>query len=128
MTDEKMIFYSDYFAYIAEAGLNRSRAIFPAIATSVSADTSTIVNPVNADSAIKNLSNKLETSYEWFWSDAQNTTPMQRSFIGLSEYIRKKSGLEVEDYLTQEGIQVESTYAQIHNIFEETDISTGNVK
>ncbi len=123
-----MIFYSDYFAIVAEAGLNRARAIAPAITTSTLADFTTIVLPVNAKVATKNLSRILDTSYEWFWRDGQSLTSMQQSFIGLSEYIKKKTGLTIEAYITQEGIQVEPVYARIHDIFSETDISSGNIK
>lgn len=123
-----MIYYSDYFAFAAEAGLNRARAIAPAITTSVLANLSTIAVPVNAESATKNLSRSLDTSYEWYWQDGQNLTPMQKSFDGLSEYITRKSGLTVDAYITQEGIQVEPIYAQIHDIFSATDITEGNIK
>ena len=123
-----MIYYSDYFAYASEAGINRARALAPAIATSVSVDVSTIVLPVNADVAVKNLSRALDMGYEWLWRDGQTLTPLQQAYIGLANYIRAKSAQEIEDYLTDEGIQVEQIYATIHNIFDETDISSGNIK
>lgn len=123
-----MIFYSDYFAFVAEAGLNRARAIAPAITTTVFTDPSTITIPVNADVAVTNLSNILDSSYEWYWRDGQNLTPMRQAFIGLSDYIRKKSGLSINAYITQEGIQVEAIYAEIHNILDATSIDSGNIK
>ncbi len=125
---ENMIYYSDYFAHAASAGLNRARALAPAIATSVSVDVSTIVLPVNADVAVKNFSRLLDIGYEWLWQDGQSLTSLQKSFMGLAEYIRIKTSQEVEDYLTAESIQVEPTYATIHNILSETDITEGNIK
>jgi len=117
---ENFLFYSDYFAYIAEAGLNRARELFPAIATSTQVDVTSIINRRNADVAIANMTRMLDTSYEYLWLDGQHIDPIRDAFNGLSAYILKTSGLDVNSYIEQEGITVLPLYARLANIFGET--------
>ena len=126
-TAEQFQFYSDYFAFAAEAGLERARAMFPGITTSTLVDVSTIINRPNSDSAIANMTRAFDTSYEHLWLDGQEISPLQDAFTALSQYILETEGVDVDTFLTNNGIQVEPLYATLANIFGET-ITSGNIK
>jgi len=127
MIDDQFIFYSDYYAFIAEAGLNRARAIHPGITTTTLVDVSTILNPPNSDVAIANMTNAFDTAYEHLWLDGQDRGPLQDAFKGLSQYILDSEGVDVNTFLTDSGIQVEPLYATLANIFGE-NITNSNIK
>jgi hypothetical protein len=126
ITPENFLFYSDYFAFIAEAGLNRARSLFPGIATSTLIDVTTIINRPNTDVATANLTRSLDTFYEYLWLDGQNIGPIRDAFEGLSAYVLQATGDDVEAYLIQEGIKVKPLYATLANIFGE-EISDANI-
>lgn len=128
ITPENFLYYADYFAIIAESGLERARALFPGIRISTLVDTSTIINRPNSDVAIANLSRSFDTSYEYLWLDGQHIEPIQDAFNGLSQYLLESTEVEdVDEYLTAKGIQVQRLYATLANIFGE-DISDSNVE
>ncbi|MHA2279860.1 MAG: hypothetical protein ACXAC5_03160 [Promethearchaeota archaeon] len=121
------MFYSDYYAFIAEAGLNRARALFPGIAVSTLVDVTTIINRPNTDVATANLARSLDTSYEYLWLDGQHIDPIRDGFEGLSAYVLEATGDDVEAYLIQEGIKVKPLYATLANMFGE-EITSGNIE
>lgn len=127
MITEQFQFYSDYYAFAAEAGLNRARAIFPGITTSTLVDVSTIINRPNSDAATANMTRALDTAYEYFWQDGQERGSLQDSFFALSQYVLEKEGIDVNTFLTNNNLQVESLYATLANIFGES-ITSGNIK
>lgn len=126
-TKENFLFYADYFAYIAESGLNRARDLFPAISTSTRVDVLTIINRTTTDIATRNMSRMLDTSYEYLWLDGQHIDPIRDAFTGLSDYILKSTGLGVTAYIEQQGIAVLPQYARLANIFGET-IKAPNIR
>lgn len=121
------LFYSDYFAYIAEAGLNRARALFPGIAVSTRVDIATIVDQPNSDIAIANMTRSFDTSYENIWTDANALGPIQAAFEGLSAYLLVATGLDVNSYLVAHGITVFPLYASLSSAFSE-DIEEANIR
>jgi hypothetical protein len=124
---EQFQFYSDYYAFAAEAGLNRARAVFPGIATSTLVDTSTIINRPNADVASANISRAFDTAYEYLWLDGQERGTLQDAFLSLSNYILETKGVDINTFITNKSIQVESLYATLANIYGES-IVDGNIK
>ena len=127
ITPTNFLFYSDYFAFIAEAGLNRARALFPGIATSTLVDVTTIINRPQTDVATANLTRSLDTSYEYLWTDGQHIGPIRDAFEGLSAYVLEATSNDVEAFLIAKGIQVEPLYATLANIYGEK-ITSGNIK
>ncbi len=127
VTSANFLFYSDYFAYIAESGLERARALFSGIATSTLVDFTTITNKPNVDVATNNLTQTLDTSYEYLWLDGQHLDPIRNAFDGLSAYVLQSEGVDIDTYLTDKGIQVKPLYATLANIFGET-ITSGNIE
>lgn len=120
-------FYSDYYAYAAEAGLNRARAVFPGITTSTQVDQSTIINRPKADVTTANMTRAFDTSYEYLWQDGQNLGTMQDSFLGLSQYVLDSQGVDINTFITNQNMQVEPLYATLANIFGE-GITDSNIK
>lgn len=128
--NENFIFYADYYAFAARAGLRRSQMLTNGFTPSISADPATVVLPVNFDVAKNNLSRAFDLAYESLFQDAQSLTAMQRAFTSLAAYILSKENTNVNTFITNEGIKVFSTYAQIHNIVSDTTeaISSSNIK
>lgn len=124
---EQFQFYSDYYAFAAEAGLERARAIFPGIATATLVDTSTIINRPNSDVAIANINRAFDMSYEYLWLDGQERGSLQDSFLALSRYILESEGVDINTFITNKSIKVESLYATLANIYGES-ITSNNIK
>jgi len=127
MITDKFQFYSDYYAFAAEAGINRARAIFPGITTSTLVDVSTVINRPNSDVATANMTRAFDTAYEYLWSDGQERGSLQDSFFALSRYILLTEEVDINTFLTNHILQVEPLYATLANIFGESIIS-GNIK
>ena len=125
LSSTNFLFYADYFAHIADSGLNRARALFPGIEASLRTDLTTIVNKNNTN-VQSILTRKLDTAYEYLWLDGQNLNQIRDAFNGLSKYVLESTGSDVETFLTQNGITVKSTYATLANIFGE-NISESNI-
>ncbi len=117
ITDERFSFYADYFALAASAGQKGAQALFTAIDVAANANIQTFEIFEDA-TAIKNqLIDNLQTSYETVFSAAFGLNPMEQSFNELSSHIERFSGQSVDDYLTERGIQVFATYANISVLF-----------
>ncbi len=114
------LFYADYFAYIAESGLNRARAMHPGIAVSTQVDLSTILNKPSTDVATANFTRAFDTSYEYLWLDGQNIDPIRTAFEGLSQYVLKSTNQDINTFIEAQGIKVLTLYATLANIFGET--------
>lgn len=127
MITEQFQFYSDYYAFAAEAGVNRARAIFPGITTTTLVDSSTIINRPNADVATANMTRAFDTAYEYFWQDGQENGSLQDAFFALSRYVLDTEGIDVNTFLTNESLQVEPLYATLANIYGES-ITASNIK
>ena len=124
---EQFQFYSDYYAFAVEAGLERARAAHPGIITSTLVDTSTIINRPNTDVAIANMTRAFDMSYEYLWLDAQERGSLQDSFLALSRYVLESKGVDINTFITNENIKVESLYATLANIYGES-ITSNNIK
>ena len=125
--NENFQFYSDYYAFIAEAGLNRARALYPAIAISSRIDITTIpIRPI-ADIAKANLTRNFDLAYESVWQEGYSISSFQGAFNSLSKYILESTGQDIDTFLSTQGIKVESTYATLANIFGE-EIENSNRK
>jgi len=127
MVIEQFQFYSDYYAFAAEAGLNRARVVFSGIATSRLVNIPTIINRTNADLSIANVTRAFDTSYEHLWQDGQERGSLQDAFFALSQYLLEKVGTDVNTFLTNNNLKVSSLYATLANIFGES-ITSDKVK
>lgn len=121
------LFYSNYYAYALEAGINRANSILPAIAVSTRVDVTTVTNKRNVDSATANMTRAFDMGYEYLWIDAQDRSPLQDAFQGLAQYVLDENGIEVNTLLESEGIQVKPLYATLANIYGE-EIEDSNIE
>ena len=90
-------------------------------------DVSTIINRPNSDVAIANINRAFDTAYEYLWLDGQERGSLQDAFLALSQYVLDTEGVDVNTFLTNNGLQVESLYATLANIFGES-ITDSNIK
>lgn len=120
-------FYSDYYAFAVEAGLNRARELYPGIEVSSQLDLTTVLNRPLADLAKASLSRNFDLSYESLWQEGHSIASFQQSFYALSEYILGVTDQDIDTFLSAQGIKVEPLYATLANIFGE-DITSANIK
>lgn len=126
-TFDQFVYYADYFALLAKAGVQSSQALYKSIAVVKAIDPSTFVNFDTGVAAQGELKLSLRTAYERIFSNMTSTHPLQGPFMALSEYIRVKSGGSVDEYLTEHKETVMPTYASISTLFDEP-ISEENVE
>jgi len=112
-------FYADNYAFAARSGLERAISIFAGINIAASVDIKSIPNIVNAAGAIADFTRALDLSYEYLWSDGQNLNYIKTSFEALANWVKHETGFTVSDYIVNEGIQVDPTYANISNLLGE---------
>ena len=123
---EDALFYTNYFAYIAESGLNRARYLFPGIQLSLLADPLTIANANNAVVSRSHLSRAFITSYEYLWVEGHDESPVSDAVLGLSNYILQSTGLNMDEFLTSRTITVSLLYARLSEV-SGIPISDGNI-
>ena len=125
--DSIFVYYADYFAWLAQSGLQSAQALYRAIAVIKAVNQTTFTNFTNAVNSQGELKFTLRSAYEQIYSNMLSTDPLQGPFTVLSEYIKEKSGLSVDEYLTEQGLKVIPTYAAISALFNEP-ISPENVE
>lgn len=121
------IYYSDYYAIAARAGIERSKAVFEVINPALRIDSSTFDLFDSADLSINNLINTIRTSYNISFIESRSLEPMSDAFNGLANHIKKWVGGTLDQFLTAEGIEVDAVYARISGRLGET-ISSGNTR
>lgn len=127
-TNENFIFYSDYYAFAADAGLNRARAISQGFTLPGLLDKTSVDIPETVDEMITDLGRTFDLAYEFLWSEGQSKNVLRTSFQALSKYILEAESKNIETFLTDENIKVEQLYATLANIFASESITTGNIK
>ena len=125
--DERFIFYADYFAMAAEAGLESARSIFNAYTAAVLVNFNTVTNRQTAAKDRNDLAMTLRTTYDLVLINAVALQPMREAFVFLAAHIKRFTGNNIDDYLTAQGIQVDRTYANIANITGEI-VSETNIR
>lgn len=111
--DERFLYYADYFALAASAGQRGSQALFGAIDAAASVNPLTFEVFEDAITIRNQLIDNIQMSYETVFTSASGLEPMRQAFTELSTHIERFAGQDVDDYLTDRGIQVDATYANI---------------
>ena len=70
----------------------------------------------------------LETAYSRIQTEAFSLVPMKDAFVSLSNHILQWTGSTVDGFLTQAGLQVNKTYASIHETTGGGTISSSNLE
>ena len=124
---EKVLFYTDYIAYAAEAGVRSSQSLFKSL------EPLKLVRPASFswhEDAMANrnqLLSTLQNSYETIFSGGFDREAFRKTYEELSGYIKKVAGTTINDYLTNNGIKVHATFASISRVFGHT-IDSGNIR
>ena len=126
MIENSFSFYADYYAYIAESGLNCAQSLFKAIDPIQRIDLLTFDLFEDAQSARDDFNFAIQTSYETVFSNVHQTASMETAFNALANYV-KRNHASVDDFLSSFGIQVLPVYASISNVLGES-ISSNNIK
>lgn len=124
--NNRFLFYADYLALLAEAGIERSRSAFKAIDAAVRVSVSSFDVKTEADLSKNNLLNTVRTAYNTMYNESNSIDSMSSSFRKLAEHIKYWTGQDIDDYLTSEGITVDSTYANISGLLN-NPISNNNI-
>ncbi len=127
-TRESFLFYSDYYAFAAEAGLDRARAISQGFALPNLLDKTSVDIPQTVDETIADLGRTFDLAYEFLWSEAQSKNVLRSSFQALSAYVLEVESKDINTFLTDENIKVDKFYAKLANIFASESITTENIK
>ena len=121
------IFYADYYATTAIAGIRRAQEIFEAINPALRVNTSTFDVFDSADLSTGNLINTIRLAYDTTFTEASSLQPMASAFTELAAHIKKWTGGTVNQFLTSEGIEVAPIYARISGLLGEP-ISNSNTR
>lgn len=113
---DKFILYADYFSMSADAGVARAKVFFGGINPVVNVDMRTYDVFDDAQQSKRGLIATLQLSYNVLLTEAESIVPMSDAFKSLAEHIRKWTGSNLNDYLSNNNIQVSSTYANISSL------------
>lgn len=125
--DSRFLYYADHFALAANAGHRSAQALFTSITAAASVNPLTFEIFEDAITIKNQLIDNLQTAYETVYTAASALDPMRQAFNELSLHIEQFAGQDVDDYLTERGLQVFPTYANISAQLGRP-ISTGNLK
>ncbi len=119
MLDE-FIYYTDYFAKAALAGITSSRKILEAVNYAKTINITTFEEHRDAIVSRNALATSLQTAYQYSYAFTSSTAVMKDSFNELSKWVLESSGAaSINDYLEDNSIQVNSTYAKLSAGFGE---------
>ena len=133
ISNERYLFYSQNFGDAADAGIVSSRKIYDAISVISRVNFSSFSQHIDTVNATNTLINAIVFSYELSFSEAHSIYPMRDAFADLATHIRNWTGKTLDQYLTDEGILVNQTYANIANVYSgllstSEKISAGNIE
>lgn len=123
---DRFIFYADYYALAARSGVQSAQSLFNALSYIRKTDVSTIEIKTSAIAALNGLDVSFSAAYETIFTNAYSTTPMKDAFTKLSEHVKKIASQSLDDYITQNNIQVPPTYASLSNVYGDP-ISSVNI-
>jgi len=122
-------YYQNQFAEAALSGITSDDPLRTAAATVQSVDMSTFTPSQYSDVVVARngfVQDLLQTA-EQVDIDAVSLLPMQPAFVGLSAHIREWTGGSLDEYLTDQGLQVHPTFAAIAALSGES-ISAANIE
>lgn len=109
-------FYVDHFAIAADAGVDAVRQLEKAVSISVLSDPEEYLQVKAATKNKQAFVDKLrlaEHNVSTFGIDVQY---MRESFVGLSKYVSSAENKDLNTYLTDSGIRVSQTFANISRL------------
>lgn len=128
MDTDRFQIYADYFTLAAKAGRESANTMFDALDPLTHVRVQTFLVFENAISAKNTMIQTIESSYERMVTNAINVDPMANSFKYLADHVKRSSGASnLDEYLSDNSIQVSSTYAEIHRIVTGETISDANI-
>ncbi len=119
--------YSTLFSDAATAGIGSAQSIFEVIKTVGQVDSNTFGEFENAVRYNNKLITDLQTAYEKIFTTAFSTEPMVDAFSELSKFVIDSGVASIDEFLTNNGITVDPTFAKIANITTGSTISAGNI-
>ena len=124
MSNTRFLQYTSYFGQIAQAGMWSAESLrgLDNIIQNVNVDTFDIMQ--NAIESKIDLIANFQTAYSNVSLEAYSVGAWRLSFVALSDHIREWTGGSIDDYLTDQDIQVNKKYAQI----VPSQININNVK
>jgi len=129
ISNAQFLYYQEHFAEAALAGIRSDDPLRTAAAIVQSVDISTFTPSQYHEVVVARngfVQDLLQTA-EQIDIDATSLSPMQPAFEGLSAHIREWTGGTLDDYLTDQGLQVHPTFAAIAALSGES-ISTANIE
>lgn len=123
----KFIFYSSYYAMAADAGVEATFPLTDILNYTNQINPSDFAREDSQRSALANFQGVIGTAYGITTEFARDLTPMQQAFDSLSKYLQDVAGSTVTEYVQNNNIMVENSYAQIANVFGES-IPDTNIK
>jgi len=129
ISNAKFDYYQNQFAEAALAGITSDDPLRTAAATVQSVDMSTFTPSQYTEVVVARngfVQDLLQTA-ERVDIDAVSLSPMQPAFEGLSAHIREWTGGTLDEYLTDQGLQVHPTFAAIAALSGES-ISAANIE
>ncbi len=126
ISNSKFVSYTTQFGNTALAGIKSAQSLYAALDPLSRTRFSTFEIKVDALNAANTLIYAVESSYEIMFSDANSIYHMESAFLGLSKHIRNWTGKTIDQYLTDEGITVNRTYANLVNSIETRANLSGN--
>ncbi len=123
MSNARFIEYTDDFAEAALSGTYAADPVLSSVDIVKQVDVNTFTEFPDAVQARNQLVNDLEETYEQINIDARSISPMSASFAGLADHIREHTGMSIDEYLTDQGLKVNSTYAAIYGNISESNIA-----
>lgn len=129
MSNVEFLYYQNQFSEAALSGITSDDPLRTAAATVQSVDMNTFTPSQYAEVVVARngfVQDLLQTA-EQVDIDAISLAPMQPAFEGLSAHIREWTGGTLDEYLTNQGLQVNPTFAAIAALSGEP-ISTANIE
>lgn len=124
MSNDSFLQYTSYFGEVAQAGMWSAESLRAIGDVVQNVDVSTFDVFRDAIESQIDLIANLQTAYMNTSIDAYNVAAWRLSFEALSDHIKEWTGGTIDDYLTDQGLQVNSKYAQLTN----GQISDANVE
>jgi hypothetical protein len=124
---DDFLVYADYFALAARSGLRSAQSLFRAIQYISGVRVNSFEVFADTFNSKNGMILELQNAYEKIFASAYASDPMKEAFTELANHIKKYSGLELNNYLEQNGIQVDKTYAQLSTLFGD-EIDSGNIR
>jgi len=114
--------YTKAFSEIASTGKSAAVPLLPLSEIVDSVDISTFLSYEECILYRDKLIKDLFSVYNRILSDASAIITMRPSFDGLSNLLYSRTKLKPDNYLTEEGLKVDATYAAIQMGISETNI------